>query len=315
MTVKALAREPQAKGRPAIERTLGQLEREIPEVVRIANRPKRWAYKVATPSGPAQFRVLGLRLARAMLSFLRDSAIDAALEDLLRVQSPSDSGSLDLSRIFFAKTRMLLPDSIGVDIVDRILAEIIKGRVVKLSYFHFEGGHDEVLLEPYSFVFADAGLYCYGRVRSAQKSDHIDRCRLYNVTRIDKVTRTEDHFEYPPRDAFDPQSVFEHCFGIFIPKEDQGPEDVVLNFAPHWNSYLNRHKYHASQTDPVITTDGRVQIQFHVYVTHDFIQWVRGLGSEVEVVRPTHLRDSVVSRPPERDTQTGARTKRQPPAS
>jgi predicted DNA-binding transcriptional regulator YafY len=192
--------------------------------------------------------------------------------------------------MFFAATRMMQPLFIDGDNVDTIVRAISKRWQLECRYQNFRGDTTQETIEPYSLIFADEGLYCYARCEDSEKTDHIDRCILFNVSRFDSIRTLRRSFVYPERDEYDPQKLFEHCFGIFVPPRDKEPEEIELLFTPKWKAYLERHKWHASQSQPQIQDSGRLLVTFWLYITHDFVRWIRGLGNDVKVRAPEELR-------------------------
>lgn len=277
-------------------RHLELLEQEIAEVHSSPTRPREWYFEWPTDKKSDEYTLLSLSLVRSMMTFLRGSELDVRLRDLIedhqRRQSSNQVAS-DISRMFFAATRMVHPLCVDGDNIDTIVRAISKRWQLECTYQNFRGEAVRETLEPYSLIFADEGLYCYARCEDSEKTDHIDRCLLFNISRFDSIKTLRQTFVYPERDEYDPQKLFEHCFGIFVPPRGRELEEVVLLFSPKWKAYLERHKWHASQSKPQIQESGQLLVTFRLYITHDLVRWVRGFGKDVNVVSPKELCDRV----------------------
>ncbi len=114
---------------------------------------------------------------------------------------------------------------------------------------------------------------------------------LYNLVRFQALKLSNESFPYPEHDEYDPEALFRHCFSIFIPSEATGdPVDVILRFQPNWATYLSENRWHSSQTGPVTTADGWIEVQFHLYIDILLVRWVRGFGNEVQIIAPERLK-------------------------
>jgi len=276
----------------AVRRCLDLLKEEIPLVELEGKRPKRLVFKWPTEKTVEPFTVLGLRLAQIMLTFLRGSELDARFEDVITDHNIRISATSyippDISRMFFAKTRHFEP--IKENVIDLIAQCIIEQKCVFASYVHFKGEQDEVIIEPYSLIYADEGLYLYGKCINGNKTSHIETRRLYNAARFQKVKKLDQSFLYPTKDVYDPERLFQNCFGIFLPSnEETVPEEVVCCFSSKWKHYLHNHKWHKSQTIPVEKEDGKWEVRFKLHLTSDLARWLRRFGTEVTVIAPERL--------------------------
>lgn len=276
----------------AIRRCLNLLKEEIPLIDLEGKRPKRWVFKWPTEKTVEPFTVLALRLSQIMLTFLRGSELDAQLENVITDHTTRISSTSyippDISRMFFAKTRYFEP--MKENVIDLIAQCIIEQKCIFTTYTHFDGEQDKVTIEPYSLIYADEGLYLYGKCTDGNKINHIDTCRLYHTARFQNIKRLDKVFPYPPKDVYDPEKLFQDCFGIFLPNDEEAmPEEVVCLFSPKWKHYLYNHKWHQSQTLPIERENGNWEVHFKLHITSDLARWLRGLGTEVIVVAPVRL--------------------------
>jgi len=294
ITVEALVAEGPFSD-DTVRRRLASLEGEFPGVIRDGKWRSCWRYVPLEEAPQARFALLAVRMAHTLLSALRGSEIDAQLarlaEHLFSRASTQNVTPHDISRMFFSKSRMINPLGISPDIVDRMAQAIFEQRRMFVTYQHFSGQVNDMEVEPYSLIFADQGMYLYGRCEDSNDPKHIDTRRPYNLERFRSVTLSREHFVYPPRDDYDPETLFGNCFGIFLPPDPMAePVDVMLRFNARWHSFLKIHRWHKSQSVPLEAADGGVYVQFRLHTTHDLVRWVRSLGKDVYVLEPLELR-------------------------
>lgn len=244
--------------------------------------------------------LLSLMLARALLAFLRGSTLEKELREVVRDhQSRVAAGDRvpppDISRMFFVKSTMLRPLGIDGGVFDILADAIFSQRRVSARYGHFRGTKNEIVFEPFTIIFGDHGIYCYGRVTTSTDPKYNDSCRLMNLERFEEPAILPDSFIYPDGD-YHPAKLFEHCWGIFLPGSDENVvEEIEVAFDPGWAAYLGHHRWHEHQAEPAIMQDKRILVRFRLYPTHDFVRWLRGLGKAVEVLRPPGVKAWVES--------------------
>jgi predicted DNA-binding transcriptional regulator YafY len=280
-------------------RWLGELEAAFDQVIRLPGRPARWVFRHRSECPPDRWELLALGLARSLLGFLRESTLDESLRSLVAdrlAHLPLDDGApLDLSRMFFVKSRTIAPLGLDPNVVDRVADAILTQHVLMAEYTGFKGQRDYITFEPYSIVFGEHGVYCYGLCTESDNPNSVQRRRLYHLGRFRRLKRLADRFSYPARDEYDPAEVWRYSFGIFA-HEDEAPEQVTLSFAANWARYLERHRFH--ETQEVLDSDrqGRVALRFHLRITPDLVRWIRGFGADVRVVGPKRLAAAVLER-------------------
>lgn len=288
---------------PAVRRHLQALSEQLRGLVVAEKDGKSQRYRFVWPRQEQSdgATVLALELARTALVSLRGSNLDARLADLVLDHQRRTPGALtlDLARVLHARTRVdraLGSRGMDADAVDQIVRGIIDRRQLTFEYSHFGGKHARVVLEPWTLVPSDEGLFCYGKCVDSSVESHLDTRRLYKVARMQRVRRGAETFMYPPADVYQPSEVFRHCFGVFLPDEGTEPQNVVLRLGPRWHAFLTHEPLHPSQGELIHLPDGQIQVEMRVYLTLDLERWLRGLGQEVQVVAPQVLRERVASK-------------------
>jgi predicted DNA-binding transcriptional regulator YafY len=231
-----------------------------------------------------------------MLGAFREGEIGRILQNVLQdhvSRLPADVPVTAGDRMFVPRTRLVRPTGVDVDAVDRVATAIAELRRVAFEYVTFAGDECEVELEPWSVVFSDEGVYVLGMCVDGPDTQ-LQQRRLYNIARMTNLRILETAFVYPLPAEYDPDELFEHSFGVFLPPDDEQPAAIILRFATRWGAYLEHHKLHSSQFDCQVTEDGP-EVCLRLYVTYDLVCWIRGLGEEVEVVQPEGVRRWVQS--------------------
>ncbi len=212
-----------AKGYPfakdAARRHLRALTAAIPGVEQVSSRPEAWQFVGMSKRPPKASVISALAAARALLAQFRDAGIGSHLEELLhdyRNRLPDAPVATDLSRMFFSAARSTDAYGLEAAVIDTLSRAILLSREITAEYVHFEGDQDQVRLRPYTLVVADEGVYCLADVVQALRS-HEGHRRLYNLRRLARVRVSEECFNFPLREDYDPAVVFKHCFGEFLP--------------------------------------------------------------------------------------------------
>lgn len=300
LAVPELVNEGTNGSEPTVRRTLNTLAEHIAGVDVYSGRPPRWKYW-AEPSGKDTlgWTVMTLQLAQILLAFIRDSRLETELRRLLKARlvrlPPGDRVRPDLDRIFFVKSRVVMPTEELGSYVDTLVRAILDGVRLRVVYRRFHDAESTDDIEPWSLLFGDEGLYCYAHCASSTESDRGGCGQLYNLARISSMETLDDTtFCYPTRAEYDPHKLFQHNLSIFLPPREQcDPASVKLAFAKHWGPYLTKHRWHETQSPPEEMEDGRFLVRFRLHSTLDVIRWIRGFGPEVEVLDPVELRTEV----------------------
>jgi len=148
--------------------------------------------------------------------------------------------------------------------------------------------HDEpivIRIDPYCLKVFKQRWYVIG------KSDYHKAIRTYSLDRILKMQKTEHTFKMPKN--FDPESYFEHCFGI-NKHDDIKPCVVKLKAFGRKCKYLRTLPLHSSQEE-IETTDDYSVFSYYIAPTPDFLTELLSHGSEIEALSPEKLRQDLAA--------------------
>lgn len=167
---------------------------------------------------------------------------------------------------------------------ERFLTDIISAmrdfRVIRLCYQSFR--------HPEPFCF-NVRPYCvkYFKQRWYLLGDSDLGLRIYSLDRFVDMEELEEHFEIPK--GFDAEEYFGNYFGVIIGEE---PEDVKIRVVPDQVKYFRTLPMHGSQRETV-QEDGSSVFSYHIAPTFDFVQEILSHGTDVEVLEPAELRESI----------------------
>lgn len=167
---------------------------------------------------------------------------------------------------------------------ERFLTDIISAmrdfRVIRLCYQSFR--------HPEPFCF-NVRPYCvkYFKQRWYLLGDSDLGLRIYSLDRFVDMEELEEHFEIPK--GFDAEEYFGNYFGVIIGEE---PEDVKIRVVPDQVKYFRTLPLHGSQRETV-QEDGSSVFSYHIAPTFDFVQEILSHGTDVEVLEPAELRESI----------------------
>lgn len=276
----------------AAERQLECLERCLPWVVRAGSRPKRW--EVQRAMGSSSRRAVALATARALLPFLRGTAMGEDLDSLLlEACGGRGVGGLEHGRVFYARNGWDRSRQGSPKTTEVVLRAVSESKRIRTKYRHFSGRESSATIEPLTVLVKDGELYLYATVLMPGGNEH----RIMNVHRMFDVVMGEDRCLYPTTAEYSPDRIFGHCWGVFLPRDvgESDPEQVVLEFPLSWKSYLASHKLHSAQVGEAVETLTSVSVTLRLFVTWDLVHWVRGHGNQIHVREPTVLREWVKS--------------------
>lgn len=171
-------------------------------------------------------------------------------------------------------------------------------RVVTFGYETYDGESDELEFEPWTLVLSTDGLHVYGRVRHSNVAHRIDQCRLLACSRVRNVTRQQSGFIPPDRHEYDPDRLWEYCFGLHLPKLVENgdcelvmpePLDVRFEMHPRHGHFLRSRPLHPKLALAASTPDGWSAVEGTLHLTLDLVAYLRGLGPDVRSIEPPEL--------------------------
>lgn len=112
--------------------------------------------------------------------------------------------------------------------------------------------------------------------------------RTFKLERILRIDSTQNHYELP--DAFDAGHLFDQAWGIWF--TDQDPVEVKLKFSQRATQRVRETRWHPSE-QVTICEDGSLLWKAFIAEPREMMPWIRGWGSEVEVLAPASIRKAI----------------------
>ncbi|MBN2035707.1 MAG: WYL domain-containing transcriptional regulator [Chitinispirillaceae bacterium] len=140
-------------------------------------------------------------------------------------------------------------------------------------------------IEPYALINNGGEWYVLGYCRLTRQE------RTFTLSRISNPRIEDHHFIIPEK--FDVKKYLEQGFGRMHGEE---PETVVLEITPPASKWIERSKWHSSQTIEKIGNDGTIKLSLTCPVTDTLVRWVLQMGECVRIQGPEKLKKLVVGK-------------------
>jgi len=121
-------------------------------------------------------------------------------------------------------------------------------------------------------------------------SDPPGKLRTLKIERIERVEIICEPYKIPP--DFNPRDLLANAWGIWYTESE--PVEVVLKFHPRVARRVQETRWHRSE-QVVEQPDGSIIWRAKVAEPKEMLYWIRGWGTDLEVVEPKSLRESIQS--------------------
>lgn len=142
---------------------------------------------------------------------------------------------------------------------------------------------DPYFLEPYALGHS---MHAIGNSISPEG---IEKLRTFKLERIERVEITKENFIIPS--DFDPYRLLRGAWGIWYSDENES-EHVKLLFNPHAAGRIRENCWHPTEKITPLE-DGSLIWEADIAEPREMMPWLRGWGSEVEVLEPEDIRQLV----------------------
>ncbi|MFQ5434995.1 MAG: CRISPR-associated endonuclease Cas3'', partial [Anaerolineae bacterium] len=112
--------------------------------------------------------------------------------------------------------------------------------------------------------------------------------KIERIERIEEIKNPAQFYEIP--DDFDPRQLLADAWGIWYTEAE--PQEVVLRFNRQVAGRVRETLWHGSQKMEDLP-DGRLLWQAKVAEPKEMLPWIRGWGSDVEVLQPVEIREEL----------------------
>lgn len=121
------------------------------------------------------------------------------------------------------------------------------------------------------------------------RNDPQGKMRTLKIERIERVELTRDTYEIPA--DFDPRDLLADAWGIWYTENE--PVEVVLKFHRNVSARVRETRWHRSEEETELQ-DGSIVWKAKVAEPQEMVPWIRAWGSDVEVLEPKKLRETMM---------------------
>jgi predicted DNA-binding transcriptional regulator YafY len=175
------------------------------------------------------------------------------------------------------------PMAKGSEFLPVILHAIKDRKVLSFLYQRFDADKPHRhILHPYHLKEYRNRWYLIGY------HHELKEIRTYCFDRILEVQ--EDHSVDFQDTGFDPAEYFQSTVGIIVPHDK--PQHIVLRFSAKQGKYILTLPIHESQ-EILEVNDAFITVSLDVAPNYELFALILGWGAEVEVLKPTEMRDQI----------------------
>jgi len=208
------------------------------------------------------------------------------LSQTIEKLSPQISHHLSLSAdVADDPTRFQDPHYLSV--LETMALAWAEGRKVRIWHRHQETNQVYDYLFSIYFIEPYAVGYAIHAVGLREPPDSI---RTFNLARIERIELTNDFYSIP--ENFDPSVLLQQAWGIWYTENEV--QEVKLRFSPQVAVRVLETRWHPSQTT-FQEPDGSLIWEAKVAETKEMLPWIRGWGSDCEVLSPVNLRIGIIN--------------------
>jgi len=162
-----------------------------------------------------------------------------------------------------------------------------EGRVVNIWHRHTETNR----IHKYRFSVYFIEPYAVGSaIHVIGLREPPGEVRTFNLARIERVELAKEQYQIP--EIFNPTQLLQQAWGIWY--TDKEPETVKLRFSSKVVNRVLETRWHPSQQTHV-QTDSSLIWSADIAEPKEMISWIRGWGSDCEVISPISLRNKMIN--------------------
>jgi predicted DNA-binding transcriptional regulator YafY len=265
------------------------LEQHLPDIDKSSEGRTKWLKLRGVGAVPSRAATLGVCIAASLATLFEGTQNERNLRDA-RDQMLKARGDVfaDLDRKFVFAPRggeYALPEKSGD--LDEVIEALLKVHKLEFSYRHNDGLTEKPIVRPLSLLVFEHQFYVL-----CQRDD--DSLYCFRFARMSEVNETDEAFEYPSKNSYDPRRVLQAGFGVHI--SGTGPIlDILVRLREPWATFALTHRWHPSQ-DTTRRPDGATDVRLRVRHCRELETWVLGFGEHVTIVEPTSLREAITAR-------------------
>lgn len=173
----------------------------------------------------------------------------------------------------------------GINNLKHLLKAIKEQKAITFTHYNFSNdSFSEKKIYPYLLKEYMNRWYIIGLLQPEN-----EEFRTFGVDRISDLTTTTETFKR--NEELNPTYLFEDTVGLVY--SNRKIEEVVLKFTPFQAKYIKTLPIHKSQ-EILSDTDEECTVRLRVNLNHELKQRILMYCGEVEVVKPTQLRNEII---------------------
>ena len=178
-------------------------------------------------------------------------------------------------------------DPVYLEVLETLTRSWSEGRMVHLWHRHESG-------RVYEYDFAPYFIEPYAVGQTAHVigwREPPGAIRTFKLERIQRIEMIRPSRTYIIPEDFDPRVVLQDAWGIWYTEAE--PVTVALKFHPRVAHRVRETRWHRSERLEE-QADGSLVWQAQVAEPQEMLPWIRGWGTDVEVLEPQELREQMM---------------------
>lgn len=177
---------------------------------------------------------------------------------------------------------------IGREYIDKVIDAAVRHHPLHITYEPFGREQKDWTIHPWHVKQYNNRWFLFGYV------DEEECVRSCALDRIKSLESAKVKFKY--NTTIDYRTFFNDVVGVTVPKERDNPnqalraEDILLKFSDNDYNYVVSKPLHRSQE---IISEEEKLISLRLIINHEFIDKLLAFGSQVEVIKPETLRETM----------------------
>jgi len=231
--------------------------------------------------------LIALYLARGVLSPLKDTPFYQDLDSIFKkidgkLGTKAKELFAEIGTDFCFEPGPRWGLGIDPDVLETVRAASAERQKLELTYASASSQDKRKrTLGPHFLYFAKGSLYLVAEDLDDQQT------KIFSLPRISEAVMLDEPFDGK---AIDPEEYFKASFGVY---RGVTPVHVRVSFSAEIAPYVKERRWHESQSI-VAKSNGSIILSLDVGLTPEFIQWITGFGSLVQVLEPNTLKKTLV---------------------
>ncbi len=176
----------------------------------------------------------------------------------------------------------------GYQYIEKVYQAIKNKTAIRVLYTNNTGDMNWRIISPYLLKEYRNQWYMVGYTKDSSGGPS---SRVFNLSKIDSIRPADEH-PYVIDPAFDADSYFKYCIGVFH-NLTKPPIVVKLKFiGKYYLQLFSYYKLHSTM-QVVSKTENEIVVTIEVYNERELKELILGYKSEVEVLEPEILRKEI----------------------